>query len=350
MKLFSEPKRTLVVSSERMPGAILSSLYSAAMMPEPFIPNCIFLHSSYCQNETVRNAKSLPHWNPLCTQLGLNTNNIMFEYIDCKNPDIWVADFLKEQCRNPANHLLWVVDKSYERILPELSQLFSIFSSPGDSLCRLIIDKKYDNHKEFYYPGQRDPLSVDRQRQFSSASVKLENIPFIRLNAATMASGKITNDILSQTGKLLSPQILTIYPDRQNIQVGPHIIKMSPLLFAFYFWMVRLRKRSGNTFTPDAGFISYDDQGRSTEFLNIYRQYCDELSSHYEKTENALASGFPKDYFFEKVSLIKRTFNEVLGDIADAYVIHSIGKRHHTRYGIHLPPHLIQFISGDPDV
>lgn len=269
-------------------------------------------------------------------------------YDDRPEPDIIVMPsttvlddsvaLVKRLTSNPCTRLVWIQSENDAVAAARISSCFSAYGRTQDSL--FIISKP---------PADTSVAIHDIQEIHRNYS--LHSVPFVRTFCGfreTYIDDGLSpplKDLTDDISRFLQPDMMTINLKTQSVLVGNLEVGFSPLVFAFYFWLVRKRKECETDWVTHGGFIRYDDPGTARDFLSIYRHYCDELSSHYEKAEQLLAKGFPRNYFLEKVSLIRASFREVLGNRGEIYAIQSAGKRRETRHGLTLPPELIQFIS-----
>lgn len=294
-------------------------LNSCYLLPDPFLPNsvCWFVDDPLSDNDLKQLAEAKHSY---LKKIHADVDNFEFSLRDINSSSEFICERFRTSFVKPFMQQMVVCHESDGLTISDCLPVFSCFAREGDSL-RLIGDGR------------------------GGESCDMKEVPITRCYSASSSQFlKLPKDELSYyLQESANPRTLTIFPDSQRIVIDGKIIGLSPLLFAFYFWMARRRKQCLNHAFSHGGLVRYDQSDVAQEFLSIYRHYCDDLSSHYEKAQFLLKESFPKNYFLEKISLIRSSLREVLGSYADAYCIHGVGKRNEMMHGILLPPEFIKF-------
>jgi len=319
MELYSPDDHLLVVCDVISPS-LTSILDACCLLPIPFYPTkVVWINNSSDVNHIREEIDAAVAY--YTSDLNVNAQHfeVSHRLSDCSVE--FVLDVFKQFSLQGRGRVMVVSSDERAEVLARLVPVFCGMSRLTDHL--LLAHTNTDNSKACLLEEVRLP----RLYQF-----------------ACKDPGKTSeHELIKSVSDRGEPSSLIVRPDAQVVEVNNQVIGLSPLLFAFYFWLARRRKQCEDPKFNHGGFVRYSEEGVTNEFLAVYRHYCDELSSHYEKAHLLLDKTFPKNYFLEKVSLIRSALREVLGEHADYYFIHAVGKRKETVHGLLLPPELIRF-------
>lgn len=214
----------------------------------------------------------------------------------------------------------------------------SLFAREQDRLSHVLVSEEYEGLPDFYYPTKNSCLIDGRDKQVldaKDAEVILAKIPFVRLRNEVpelLLSGKASFKETIQNAQRINEEVsLTVDTENAQISAGDVLIELSPILTAFYAWMIY---RSVSAM-PDVTVreLLVGDIKLAQQFLQIYEQlYVDKDT---ERTRIGLAQGMDKDWFDEKRSRVHKALREKLGKtLAEKYYIVSSGSRGDARYTV----------------
>jgi len=191
----------------------------------------------------------------------------------------------------------------------------SLFARPQDRLSHVLVSSPFESHPDFYYPTPyrnviytRDQKPLDTQE----AQVSLAQIPFVRLRhelPSELLAGKLTfSQTVEKAQGALAPAQLVYNKTDKTIHAGNSLIKLSPILMAFYWLFLDDCIKEGDG-------IHYNQSDTITQdFLRQYARLVGVHSGDYVNSEKVLKrNGIDKDYFDEKRSRIKKAFEMALG-------------------------------------
>lgn len=299
--------------------ALADVMEASCFLPEPFYPNRVLWFVDF-EDEGIT-TREVERARAYCAHsVDPSLAALSFEVRPCQGMAAHMSAIFRNAVVNPSHQLMVVCFQQDATALADVLPLFSTFARSSDRL-----------------------MLASRKAASSVCTLQQVVIPASYF-AITGDPFRLGDDELgSQQNRWLQPSPLIILPDEQQLLVDHQVIGLSPLLFAFYFWLARRRKQCQQHVLPNGGMVRYDQPDVAREFLSVYRHYCDDLSSHFEKAQFLLQEKFPKNYFLEKISLVRASFREVLGSRADQYLIHGIGKRNEMVHGLLLPPEFIRF-------
>lgn len=214
----------------------------------------------------------------------------------------------------------------------------SLFAREQDRLSHVLVSEEYEGLPDFYYPTKNSCLIDGRDKQVldaKDAEVILAKIPFVRLRNEVpelLLSGKASFKETIQNAQRINEEVsLIVDTANAKITAGNVLIELSPILTAFYAWMIY---RSVSAL-PDVSVreLLGGDTELAQQFLQIYEQlYVDKDT---ERTRSGLSQGMDKDWFDEKRSRVHKALRDKLGKtLAEKYYIISSGPRGGTRYHV----------------
>ncbi|MEE9322541.1 MAG: CRISPR-associated ring nuclease Csm6 [Granulosicoccus sp.] len=217
-----------------------------------------------------------------------------------------------------------------------LGYALSLYGRAQDRLSHVLVNPPFDSHHHFYYPPATPRRLMIRERPAHTrdARVMLADIPFVRLRnglpTRLQTGGASFSETITAAQTALEPAQLVINLTTRQILAGSETIKLPTADFAFYAWLA-WRQLHGHE--P----VRWTDTNVQHEYLELYQDICGEMSQQPERTETALQDGFTKEWMEQRKSKTNAALRKALGEtLAEAYLIHSHGKRPHTRSGISL--------------
>lgn len=224
----------------------------------------------------------------------------------------------------------------------------SLFAREQDRLSHVLVSEAYEGLPDFYYPTKTSQLIDGRDKQVldaKDAEVILAEIPFVRLRNEVpelLLSGQASFKETIQNAQRINDALsLIVDVGKAEIRAGSEVIELSPILTAFYAWMIT-RCLSG---LPEitARTLLAGDFELAEEFLQIYEQLY--VNKDTERTRNGLRFGMESDWFVEKRSRIHTALREKLGKtLAEKYYIAMTGPSGDKRYGLTVTEDIISWL------
>jgi hypothetical protein len=190
------------------------------------------------------------------------------------------------------------------------------------------------------YTQGEDRRPLDTQ----AATVTLAEIPFVRLRhglPSGLLAGKATfSETVAAAQRALGPPELVLDLAGRRIVAGDQEVTLAPADLAFYAWHVRRRFTAADPVAcPNDGA---PEHAHAAAFLAEYRAILG-LMGDSDRTARALRAGMDKGYFLQRRARLNGRLKTALGPAAVPYLVHAIGRRPDTRYGLTLDPAAIRF-------
>jgi len=228
----------------------------------------------------------------------------------------------------------------------------SLFGRPQDRLSHVLVSAPFESHPDFYYPTPESrvihtPPPDTRPLDTREAEVTLAEIPFVRLRDGLperLFKGQASfSDTVAAAQRAMQPPSLRIETGTRTIVAGEEAVVLAPAEFAFYAWMARRRLAGKDP-------VRWNQPDIGEEYLAEYAAVVGEHSGDYERTEQALAGDFLKEWFEQRKSKTNSAIRKALGkQLAAAYLITASGSRPLTCFGLALPVEAIRFgAAGEP--
>jgi len=225
----------------------------------------------------------------------------------------------------------------------------SLFGRSQDRLSHVLVSPPFESHAEFYYPTPaRRVIYTPEGRPVDAAEARvvLAEIPFVRLRHGLpeplLAGHSTFSATVAAAQAAVGTPHLEINVPAGRIRAGGRSVPLPPAELAFYLWFVWRRREGRDPIPcPNEG-VPEVEYGR--RFLAAYRAIHPPMAD-IERTEQALARGMTKEYFLQRRSRLKQRLERLLGPVADAYLVHALGRRPNTRYGLTLAPSVIHFVT-----
>lgn len=222
----------------------------------------------------------------------------------------------------------------------------SLFGRPQDRLSHVLVTPDYEGNPAFFYPTPRSEIIYTRDNRpldAARAEVTLAQIPFIRLRdeiPARLLGGQASfAETIDLAHRASQPPALRLNPARREISANGIELTLSPLLFAFYLWVVRRGVLQGQSIAkPDAK----SRYAYAAGFLETYEMVTGGWID-MEKTEEALRDGMKPGFFEEKISRVNTELRDALGErLAQPFSIVNRGRRGQADYGLGLTADQVQ--------
>jgi len=227
----------------------------------------------------------------------------------------------------------------------------SLFGRPQDRLSHVLVSEPYEQLRNFYFPTRESHLfdtPNGKVLDARDAVVTLAEIPFVRLRdevpQALLAGTAGFSETIHQAQRLNEPESLVIDIRRKCILASGQEIRLPPLLFAFYAWIIR-RQLDGQP-EPASRDLAAANAEYAEALLALFERIEGEMGRDLERTRRGLNGGMEKGWFEEKKSRVNELLRQQLGrSLAERYQIDSFGKRGYTRHGLRLAAEQIEWLE-----
>ncbi|UTW45251.1 TIGR02584 family CRISPR-associated protein [bacterium SCSIO 12696] len=354
-------KTILLTSCGLYPQIITEIIYALSQKPQPVVPNEIQVITTEVGLENIKSQlldKTSGHFYQLCREYGLNdthfeANNVQLletatgiplDDIETLEDNEIVADTITETVRlltaQPDTALHVSLTGGRRTISYYLGYALSLFGRPQDRLSHTIVTHAFEADDEFFYPNKKATYITDRagnRLNTQDAKVQLVEIPFVRLREGMpveLLEGKASFvEAVSSITYNAHTTSMKLDVTEKRLWCNGKEIKLSPILFAWYAWLVFRRKglsgmqgRVAVRSRDHHSFLSFAKALYGTEHISIKR------------AEQSLAGGLTIDYISEKNSRINKELLNSLKSQAVHFKVAAYGKRPNTEYGLPLAP------------
>lgn len=231
--------------------------------------------------------------------------------------------------------------------------VLSLYARPQDRLSHVLVNPPFESHPEFYYPPpQPQILLTDNNEPISTADarVTLADIPFVRLRDEldpSLLEGDLTfSEAVARAQKVLERPDLRIDLSERRAWLQGTPVRLSPTKFAWLTWLA-LRAHRGE---PPVAF----DEGAGNELARVIEWLegsgPSALREALESALEELRETGQTNYFDRNRTRLNRALTDESGlprVVVERYLVHALGQRPHTRYGLTLRPEAIR-IEGEP--
>ncbi|MGK9451819.1 CRISPR-associated ring nuclease Csm6 [Acidithiobacillus caldus] len=227
-----------------------------------------------------------------------------------------------------------------------LGYALSLFGRPQDRLSHVLVSEGYESSPLFFYPTPAQQIIYvgpqQRPLDTAKAEIDLAVIPFVRLREDLppkyLHEGLRFSDVIGAANRALQEPLLEIDLAQGAVFADGQLITQNPLQVALCWWLAEAAQ-SGEP------AVDWTEPVAADAFLSRLRRLVPEMSSEYEKAEEALAwrRGDPvenKGYFAPLRTRTGNAFETVLGpSAASRYAIRQLGQRGREQfYGFTLEP------------
>ncbi|WP_305908590.1 CRISPR-associated ring nuclease Csm6 [Methylomarinum sp. Ch1-1] len=364
------PKRVLLAVSGMSPQIVTETLYSlVTKQTEPFIPTEIHLITTQSGAQQAKlqllDENSGKFWQ-LCKDYCLpeirfpeknihvieDSNGLALDDIKTPEQNEAAADFItaivSKLTRDDDASLHVSIAGGRKTMGYYLGYALSLYGRAQDRLSHVLVTDRYESLKDFFYPTPDSHVIHDKDNHAlnaKDAEVMLAEIPFVRLRGGIpphLLEGKTT---FSESIKFVrqieqAPQLRIDTVKRcfwvSDIKVAPQEVN-----FIFYRWLLE-RSIKGD---PVKRLPSDNNSDYAREFLAFYAQNVNEAKDG-DRTQKALEGGMPNQWISERISLIKRSFENSLGKhAAQPFIVQSTGNNNNRQYHIALTEEQITFVA-----
>jgi CRISPR-associated protein (TIGR02584 family) len=218
-----------------------------------------------------------------------------------------------------------------------LGYALSLYGRPQDRLSHVLVNPPFQDHPGFFYPPPKPRILYvapgNRPVRTDAARIVLTDIPFVRLRSGLpegLLQGRASfTETVAEAQEALGPPSLVIDPERRQLLCRGRAVKLPPADFAFFLWLARRRLRD----LPGGGGAHWREP-LAQEYLAVYGSLPGISAGHRDRVGAALAQGFTKEWFEQRVSRINKLVDVALGLLALPYRIVPCGDRPLTRYGL----------------
>lgn len=202
----------------------------------------------------------------------------------------------------------------------------SLHGRAQDRMSHVLVDDKFENIPDFFYPTPKTSYVTDRDGRVwdaSKAQVWLADIPFVRMKDAINEKHQLKSDdsfieVVAKIKNSFSPASLVIDLDKGSATFNGAEVKLPPREFAFLHWFADLRLNG------QPGVIAPRVKNSDKKVSQDDADYVGELTQHFttyysEQKSGSLADvSVDKTFFNSTASNLKAQLNEALGIEASA--------------------------------
>jgi CRISPR-associated protein (TIGR02584 family) len=232
--------------------------------------------------------------------------------------------------------------------------VLSMFARQQDRLSHVLVDPRFEQHPDFFYPPKTPRTLQDRAGNAIStaqANVTLAEIPFVRLRDGApeqLVEGAWSySRTVAQMQAGIAPPRLVVDEAGRRMRCGDTDLALPTQLLAFYAWLADCRRRNGSeqgrvqwmTADLEAFLAWYAALGASADMVAKLR----------DRLADPMLREQPK-FFDQTRSKVNKALTDALGPGAEPYRIKSWRGVDGTRYahvGLDLPPEAIRFAPLD---
>ncbi|MBI4755524.1 MAG: TIGR02584 family CRISPR-associated protein [Betaproteobacteria bacterium] len=360
------PRRALLAVTGLTPQVVTETLYAMCVTGDPpFVPTEVHLVTTAEGAEQARLAlldAESGQFHAFCRDYGLDAaidfpaanihvipdaSGAPLEDIRTPEDNTLAADCLlghvRSLCDDPQAAVHVSIAGGRKTMGFFVGYALSLFGRPQDRLSHVLVNAPFESTRMFYFPPARPRvlhLEKNRSIHTADARVMLAEIPFVRLREDlprdALRHPTPFATLVAATQQHREPS-LRFEPGQLAAICGGHAIKLSPALFAFYWWLARLRVRGDG----EGGFIAIRQQSPD-EYLQLYERLVGRTHDSLATLRATLKGGFYGAFFQEKRAKINGLLKGALSLGAEPYRVQSAGVRNHMRYGLALEPRHVE--------
>ncbi len=296
------------------------------------------IHSRLLENKVIEQLKQdfpqLTHlvFDDSCMHSIKDEKNLTSALIDLKTPEDneFAANQINERIRQfsqEENTSLHVSIAGGRKTMGFYAgYALSLHGRAQDRMSHVLVDDKFENIPDFFYPTPKTSYVTDRDGRVwdaSKAQVWLADIPFVRMKDAINEKHQLKSDdsfieVVAKIKNSFSPASLVIDLDKGSATFNGAEVKLPPREFAFLHWFADLRLNGQPGVV--APRVKNSDKKASQDDAN----YVGELTQHFTKYYSEQKSGsladvsVDKTFFNSTASNLKAQLNEALGIEASA--------------------------------
>jgi CRISPR-associated protein (TIGR02584 family) len=227
----------------------------------------------------------------------------------------------------------------------------SLYGRADDGMSHVLVDDKFENVPDFYYPTPGTRFVTDRSGKTlnaSDAQVWLANIPFVRLRRSlsqdVLVSQSGFSEVVNAINMAYQPLTVTLNIKQQTVQVGDIVLLLAAREFAFYWWFAHNKKQNLAAIIAPSKLIDASEyKSLAHDFLQHYLPLKSTLDTEtiIQTMECCMDRGFFDD---RKTTVTKKLKNTFGRDVAEKIGICNT-ERGSGKYGILLEPSQILIVK-----
>lgn len=233
-----------------------------------------------------------------------------------------------------------------------LGYALSLFGREHDELSHVLVTDEFEGLNDFYYPTPTTEVVESKNKtplDASRAQVQLSLIPFVRMREDTpldiINKQQSYSSLIKSINDSKKPPFLKIRCEDRTIVCNDLIIRLQPVLFYFYLWLVEYYCEYDDALVCplEDGEVEY-----SSDFLNVYARYNDEVKVESLVDKN-FKNGMTKTFFNQKKSKIKNAINSQMNSsLAKYFIIDDVStllplekQKHQKQFAVNIPSNRI---------
>ncbi|WP_044414218.1 CRISPR-associated ring nuclease Csm6 [Thiomicrospira microaerophila] len=203
--------------------------------------------------------------------------------------------------------------------------VLSMYGREQDRLSHVLVEPKFEGHPNFFYPTPYSQVirTHDQQEllEVREAKVDLAYLPIVRMRHAIdqtlVSKAQDFSELVAHLQQSFEVQDIEINIHNRTLTVDKNEIKLSPVNFAFYLWLVDKRKENVGIIVPPEG---YPDESYRDEFIKMVDQV---IGDKYDmdRSLSSIQNGMTKEFISQRKTSIKKQLKESLGVNAKHYEI-----------------------------
>lgn len=212
----------------------------------------------------------------------------------------------------------------------------SLYGRAQDSMSHVLVEDRFENIREFYYPTPESRYVINRDGKTldaKEAEVWLADIPFVRMKDAIKEKHQLRGqdgfvDVVRKINESFKNVQLTIDLDRRVVSVNDEFVidSLPPREFALLHWFADQRlKCTEGVRAPKINANAVKPKQEDADYLQLITA---EFMHYYDEVKNVGSDFVVDKKFFESVkSLLKSSFEKHLGlELAAKIAIRQEGK------------------------
>lgn len=353
-------KRILLAVSGMSPQIVTETLYSLAVNhAQPFIPTEIhlittttgakearlqLLHSKTGKFHQLRHDYQLPPIQFLEKNIHIIEDNAGCQLDDIKTVEQneaaadFITNIVNRLTSDEESALHVSIAGGRKTMGYYLGYALSLFGRHQDRLSHVLVTDRFESLKDFFYPTPESHVIEDRggfSLDAKEAEVMMAEIPFVRLRTGIpehFLEGKASfSESIKFVRQIEIGSHLEVDLKNLRFSVQDIIIKPREVDFVFYIWLLnRSMNNSPIIRSPDEN-VEYKE-----EYINLYDSLLNQMKNN-DRTKYALKNGMPSLWISDRITGIKKSFEQALGVYnARPFIIQKIGRNNQLKYYIAL--------------
>jgi CRISPR-associated protein (TIGR02584 family) len=228
-----------------------------------------------------------------------------------------------------------------------------LYGRPQDTLLHVLVDEAFEGHPDFFYPSRQArliPSRDGRQIDARTACVSVAEIPYVRLRDKLSISLPQSTSAFAPTIERLQHTLdtlpdlppLIIDPAARKVCIGVTQISLEPLEIVLYAQLAQARIQQMGR---GDGFLSLKElNGTRQAMLLRYERLYGVYSGHVENLRQSWEKRIRPARLRPHFSKITRKIRQAVPSNIEVSFYEVTSERRYgaTRYGLRLPPELIE--------